>query len=55
MLIETIRKQRQEIEDLVKMAEKVVGDLEDAGGRLGKEGDVLAKESRSAEEVLGSV
>jgi kinetochore protein NNF1 len=53
-LIETIRRQRTEIEELVKMAEMVVGDLEDAGGRLGSVGEELAREGRGAEEILGS-
>jgi kinetochore protein NNF1 len=54
-LIELLRRQKAEIEELVKLAERVVGDVGDAGGRLGGEGEGLADGARRAEEILGSV
>ncbi len=54
-MIETIRRQKTEIEELVKMAEMVVGDLEDAGARLGGVGEELARDGREVEGVLGGI
>ena len=54
-MVEQIRRQREEIAELMKLAEKVVGDLEDAGGRLGNEGEGLAARGREAEVVMGGV
>jgi kinetochore protein NNF1 len=54
-LVEALRRQKAEIEELVALAEKMVGDVEDAGGRLGGEGMELANGARRAEESLGSV
>ncbi len=53
-LLEVLRRQRQEINELVRMAERVVGDLESAGANLAKEGEVLSEASRT-EEVLRNV
>ncbi len=53
-LVEVLRRQRQEIDELVRMAERVVGDLENAGAKLAKEGEVLSEAARS-EEVLRNV
>lgn len=54
-LVEALRRQKQEIEELVALAEKVVGDVENAGGSLGSVGEGLAERSRRAEGELGSV
>jgi kinetochore protein NNF1 len=53
-LVEVLRRQRQEIDELVRMAERVVGDLESAGAKLANEGEVLSEAARS-EEVLRNV
>jgi kinetochore protein NNF1 len=53
-LVEVLRRQRQEIDELVRMAERVVGDLESAGAKLANEGEVLS-EAAKAEEVLRNV
>jgi kinetochore protein NNF1 len=54
-LVEVLRRQKQEIEELVALVEKVVGDLGDAGGRLQGEGEGLSEEARGAERELGRV
>ncbi|KAJ5054620.1 uncharacterized protein L3040_000887 [Drepanopeziza brunnea f. sp. 'multigermtubi'] len=51
-LIEEVRRQRAEIEELLKLGEILVGDLEGAGGRLGERGEELARTGREAESVL---
>ncbi|KAI9055176.1 hypothetical protein LZ554_000140 [Drepanopeziza brunnea f. sp. 'monogermtubi'] len=51
-LIEEVRRQRAEIEELLKLGEVLVGDLEGAGGRLGERGEELARAGREAEGVL---
>jgi kinetochore protein NNF1 len=50
-LAEILRRQKEEILELVLLAERVVGDLGDAGGRLQGEDGELA-EARAAEESL---
>jgi kinetochore protein NNF1 len=54
-LVEVLRRQKAEIEELVALAEKVVGDLEDAGGRLQAEAEGLSGDARGAEVELGRV
>jgi hypothetical protein len=52
-----IRRQRVEIEALLKGVEVLVGDLEGSGGRLGREMDGvgLSGRAREAEGVLGEL
>ncbi|KAH7360275.1 Nnf1-domain-containing protein [Rhexocercosporidium sp. MPI-PUGE-AT-0058] len=51
-LIEEIRRQRKEIEELLALGEMLVRDLEGAGERLGESGEELARRGREAEGVL---
>lgn len=51
-LVEEVRRQRAEIEDWLRLAETLVGDLEAAGRGLGEEGEELARKGREAEGVL---
>ncbi|PVH84777.1 Nnf1-domain-containing protein [Cadophora sp. DSE1049] len=51
-LIEEIRRQRAEIEELLGLGEMLVKDLEGAGRRLGERGEDLAGKGREAEGVL---
>ena len=53
MLAEKLAGQRREMEELLKLLERVVGDLEGAGVRLGEEvRDGLDGGARDAEEVM---
>ena len=51
-LIEEIRRQRKEIEQLLGLGEMLVKDLEGAGSKLGERGEELASKGREAEGVL---
>lgn len=51
-LIEEIRRQRAEIEELLSLGEMLVKDLEGAGKKLGERGEELAEKGREAESVL---
>jgi hypothetical protein len=55
--MEEIRRQRVEIEGLMKGVEALVTDLEGSGGRLGREmdGNGLSGRAREAEGVLGEL
>jgi kinetochore protein NNF1 len=54
-LMEEIRRQRVEIESLLKGVEGLVGDLEGSGERLESEMDGLSGRAREAEGVLGEL
>jgi kinetochore protein NNF1 len=54
-LMEEIRRQRVEIESLLKGVEGLVRDLEGSGERLGVEMDGLSGRAREAEGVLGEL
>ena len=54
-LMEEIRRQRVEIESLLKGVEGLVRDLEGSGERLGSEMDGLSGRAREAEGVLGEL
>jgi len=49
-----LRRQKEEIRELLEMVERVVGDAAQAGERLGGVGEEVAREGREAEGVLGS-
>jgi hypothetical protein len=51
-LAETLGGQTKEIEGLLRVLDRVVGDLEKAGSALGDQGEGLAAEARAAEGEL---
>jgi hypothetical protein len=53
--MEEIRRQRVEIESLLKGVDGLVRDLEGSGVRLGSEMDGLSGRAREAEGVLGEL
>lgn len=53
-LMETIRKQRQEIEALLAQGEAMVHDVDVAGGKISKKGNTLSEQARGAEQVMAN-
>lgn len=51
-LAETLEAQRKEMQELLGVLDRVVGDLEKAGSVLGEHGEGLATEARAAEGEL---
>lgn len=54
-LVNTLTEQRNEIENLVRVLEGVVRDLEEAGGLLQAEGGELARGAREGEQGIATM
>ena len=54
-LVEVLRRQQEEMRELLEAVERVVGDASQAGEQLGAVGEEVAREGRGAETVLGEI